>query len=448
MITAVKLIPLLLAWGGIVAALERRFSWRVRVMAASCAIGFCGGIAGAASLLAIFKGDFPYSLIKTVTGGGFVLLWGAAAVALYYSADRREQQDPPVSNRLSLFAANGSILFSASVAGAVCAVRLVPQSGEVPLLPLVLLGIAGALVAGVAAGMERFFPVTVTVTNETLLLLVISLCMFMSAFSLRLDLFSPLTMKVMKFIHDFIHQFFESMLIPDHPFFRVDVWNYIGYLFSSGVGFWGGLVVWFAPAFLVILAIHLEPLPSVAHIRQGAKRRKLLAAFIRERRCRLILPWIAVFVLACGVYKSRFPAVEYWDPQPVAVAKSPSGKIVVPKKGEIDLEDGKLHKYLFKEGGREVRFILLMSPGGRLTATLDACAICKPQGYGQAEGSVICYYCKTLIPLETVGKPGGCNPVPIPFEEQRDTVIIDTSTLLNSWAETVSATNRGAGDGK
>jgi uncharacterized membrane protein len=55
---------------------------------------------------------------------------------------------------------------------------------------------------------------------------------------------------------------------------------------------------------------------------------------------------------------------------------------------------------------------------------------------------VICYYCKTLIPLETVGKPGGCNPVPLPFSVKNDGVHIDTLTLVNLWNDTVQSTTR------
>jgi uncharacterized membrane protein len=54
----------------------------------------------------------------------------------------------------------------------------------------------------------------------------------------------------------------------------------------------------------------------------------------------------------------------------------------------------------------------------------------------------MCYYCVTLIPLETVGKTGGCNPVPVPFTEKADGVVIDGTTLLNSWGATVKATVR------
>jgi hypothetical protein len=119
-----------------------------------------------------------------------------------------------------------------------------------------------------------------------------------------------------------------------------------------------------------------------------------------------------------------------------------SGLIVIPKKGEIDLEDGKLHKYQIRHRGREARFMILSAPDGHLTVTLDACAICKPDGYGQAQGAVLCYYCKTLIPLETVGKPGGCNPVPVPFEIGANGVTLDAMTILNRWSETVTTTSR------
>jgi uncharacterized membrane protein len=252
----------------------------------------------------------------------------------------------------------------------------------------------------------------------------------------------------MKGVHDFVHQFMESILIPDHLFVRPVVWKYIGFLFGKEVGFWGGMVIWFTPAVLIVLAIFYERLPSVAHIRQGAQRRKLLAAAIKAQRYRLVMPLLAVVIFAAAAYQSSFPSVEYWDPKPLPVTATPAGEIFIPKKGEVNLEDGKLHKYLFKQGGQEVRFFVLMGPAGKLTVDLDACAICKPDGYGQAEGTVICYYCKTLIPIETVGKPGGCNPVPVGFTDKADGVVIDGLTLVNSWRSTIQATAGIKGGGK
>lgn len=443
MIAAQKLIALLLAWSGIAAALARYFPGRRSVLLLCCAGGFAGGTA----LLAFCQVDSAASVIKISAGTGFLSVWVAALAAFYRVTGSGGQSLPAEDIKPSVFMASGAALLAGLLAGAICAYRLAPQGGAA--LPhLLALGFAGALFAGAAITLERFMPAIVTLTTEAILALVVSLLLFAGSFSLQLDLFSPLSMKVMKFIHDFVHQFFESMLVPDHLFFRRDVWEYIGYLFSSGVGFWGGLLLWFAPVVMIGAAIRLELLPPVSHIRQGAQRRKLLAAFIRVRRNRLIAPGFAMLILAAAVYNSRFPNVEYWDPQPVVVSMNPSGKIVVPKKGEIDLEDGRLHKYLFKQGGREARFMILLTPNGQLTVTLDACAICKPDGYGQAEGTVVCYYCKTLIPLDTVGKPGGCNPVPVPFEAGEEGVSIDAMTILNRWGETVTATARIEGGGK
>lgn len=445
---AVKLIPLLLAWTVMVMVLVRRFADR-RTAVTGCAFGgFSGGVAVVAVLLANVRGDLPYAIVKTFVGGFFLFFWAGAALILYRVTGRARPSLSAKADSISGFVSWGATLTVGMLAGAISVCRLLPEGGELSIPLLLILILSAGIMAFAAGSMEKLLPSPVEVTSGALLAMVVSLLLFMSSFTLRLDLFSPLTMKVMKFIHDFIHQFFESMLIPDHPFFRPDVWLYIGYLFGNGVGFWGGVVVWFAPAVMIVLATRLEPLPSVSHVRQGAKRRKMLAAFISERRCRLIVPWLAVLMLAAAVYQSRFPAVEYWDPKPLAVSANPSGQIIIPKKGEIDLEDGKLHKYLFKKEGREARFMILATPDGQLTVTLDACAICKPDGYGQAEGTVICYYCMTLIPLETVGKPGGCNPVPIPFGEKDEGIVIDVSTLLNSWSETVSATSRIEGGGK
>jgi len=443
---ALKLIPQLLCWVGMVLVLLRGFSGRrPTVVAAACA-GFLLGLAGALTLLRFLPGEFSFGLIRDLVGGGFLLAWGVSVAAIYRSTGRvvsatwgeRLAQRAP-------FAGAGTLL-AGMVAAAVCACRLPGAEGK-PLTYL-LLALAGAVLVFAALALERVLPASFKVSLPGLLLLVVALLLFGSSSIIRLDLFSPLTMKVMKFTHDFVHQFFESMLIPDHLFIRPYLWQYIGLLFGKEIGFWGGLVIWFIPALLVLFAIQFERLPQVSQIRQGAARRKVTAAAIRSRRFRLVAPVLAAAVLAGAVYQSRFPSVEYWDPKPVLITASPSGEIFIPKKGVVDLEDGQLHKYLFKQGGREARFFVLMTPSGKLTVDLDACAICKPDGYGQVEGMVLCYYCKTYIPLDTVGKPGGCNPVPIAFTEKEDGVHLDGLTLINTWSNTVQSSARVKEGGK
>jgi len=443
---ALKLIPQLFSWIGIVLVLLRGFPGRRSIVTAASISGFVIGVAGDFILFRSFPGTIPFGIIKSALGVSFLLLWGISVATIYRSTG----QGVTISwgERLvntSICAGTGALL-TGIIAGAVCACRIPAPDGHLPAL-LFLVLVAGILTF-FALAVEKMLPASLTVSPSGMLAAVVTLLLFSSSSILRLDLFSPLSMKVMKGVHDFVHQFMESILIPDHLFVRPVVWKYIGFLFGKEVGFWGGIVIWFTPAFLIALAIQFERLPSVAHIRQGAQRRRLLAAAIKTQRHRLVIPLFSVVILAAAAYQSSFPSTEYWDPKPIPISANQAGEIIIPKKGEIDLEDGKLHKYLFKQGGREARFFVLMTPEGKLTVDLDACAICKPDGYGQAEGSVICYYCKTLIPLETVGKPGGCNPVPIAFTEKGDSVVIDSVTLINSWSTTVKATARVKEGGK
>ncbi len=443
---AAKLLPHLLASFGILLVLLRCFvSRRPAVMVAS----ICGLAGGALAVLFLRSVPVasPYLLLKSLLGVGFFTLWGVS-VAVNYQKRGTVGSGERCAN--SSVAALVTTIVATCVAGGIVVCKL-PDTALTTFSP-VFPALAAVILAGVlAAGarlLENRLSDRFTVTPLGMMVAVVALLLFSASSILRLDLFSPLSMKVMKGVHDLVHQSMESILIPDHVFVRPVVWKYIGFLFGKEVGFWGGMVIWFTPPVLIALAVGSRRLPAVGHIRQGAQRRKLRARALREQRLQLLMPLFALCVLAGAAYQSSFPTVEYWDPKPILVVANEGGMITLPKKGDILLEDGKIHKYLFKQKEREARFFVLLTPEGQLTVDLDACAICKPDGYGQAEGSVICYYCKTLIPLDTVGKPGGCNPVPIPFTVKDDAVVIDAMTLINTWGATVRATARVKEGGK
>uniref|UniRef100_C6E616 Membrane protein-like protein n=1 Tax=Geobacter sp. (strain M21) TaxID=443144 RepID=C6E616_GEOSM len=446
---ALKLAPLLICWGLVSLALFRAYPGKGKSVAFAAAAGFCAGAAGE-NLLLQAGGELPFRVLKELCGALFLALFALSARALYRCGGNSPHPfagETRGAARYAMGAAGAAgAAVAGGVAGAISLCRLAP--GGATAVAVVALALSGTALLGLALLLSRLLPKRLTLDPATLPLLTIPALSFMASSVPRVDLFSPLSMEVMKFVHDFVHQFFESMLIPDHPFFRSDVWYYIGLLFGDKVGFWGGLAIWFAPAFMAALAVRLEPLPSVAQIRQGAERRKQLAFFIGKRRLRLAAPLCALILLSGAAYQSRFPSVEYWDPKPLRVTASAAGEILIPKKGEVELQDGRLHKFIYRQGGREARFFLVATPAGRLTASLDACAICKPDGYGQTGDTVLCYYCKTLIPLETVGKPGGCNPVPVEFADKGESVGIDGMTLLNIWESTVQQTGRGKGEGR
>lgn len=430
----VQLAPLLFWWMAAAMVLLRCFASRRMAAIAGGGAGFCAGVVSSLVLSGALRGDAPIAVVKAAVAIAFALLFAWSAAAVYRTAG--------VTFAMAwvrrLAGGRCASAVGAFLGGMLCGSLIACRLPEPGWLSALALGTAGVVFLFLALLLERHLPAWLTVTADSLALFTVATILLISSSSLRFDLFAPLSMKVMKFTHDFVHQFFESMLIPDHLFIRTEVWHYIGFLFSNDVGFWGGLIIWFTPPFLVIWALWRERLPQVSHIRQGARRRKLLAGYIRERRCRLILPWFSVIFLSLAVYKSLSPAVEYWDPKPIPVTAGSAGELFIPMKtAEYDLQDGRLHKFIFKQEGESVRFFALRKPNGRLVVLLDACSICRPEGYGQAEGSVVCYYCKTLIPLETVGEPGGCNPVPLSFSQAPDGVRIPAGILVNRWLETV-----------
>jgi len=443
--TISKLLPFVLSWFFMSILLVRSAGQKRTAAAFSAIAGIVSGVIAVAMLMSLSRALSPFDLVKSCAGASFLIMWVITVTGFYRVTESRLEAESTLLKRFTGIIALICIPFcSGLMIGAAVTCRF-PANG---IYQLFLILISGALLTIAGMMIERKLPLFIHVTWGRALTPLVALLLFATSSSPQLDLFSPLTMKVMKFVHDVVHQAFETMLIPDHQFFKTSVWEYIGLLFGNQVGFWGGLIIWVLPPVLAGVTVLRESPPSVAHIRQGVHRRMAIAAFFTERRWRLLTPSLALLFLGAAIYQSRFPDVEYWDPKPIVVTAKPSREIFIPKKGEVELEDGKLHKFILRKNGQDVRFFFLKLPTGHLVATLDACSICKPEGYGQTDGSVICYYCKTLIPLETVGKPGGCNPVPIKFESKEDAVIIDSILLYAKWNETVQINSKSKGGGR
>jgi len=98
-----------------------------------------------------------------------------------------------------------------------------------------------------------------------------------------------------------------------------------------------------------------------------------------------------------------------------------NGQVSIPLK---DVYDGDLHRYRAKENGVEVRFWLYQKPDGKIASVLDACEICGAVGFFKRGNSVICKNCAAPINPQSVGMPGGCNPIPLQAEVTADAVII------------------------
>ncbi|MEA4943620.1 MAG: DUF2318 domain-containing protein [Propionicimonas sp.] len=87
---------------------------------------------------------------------------------------------------------------------------------------------------------------------------------------------------------------------------------------------------------------------------------------------------------------------------------------------EVSLElvsDGHLHRFGYQAtGGTLVRFIVIQKNPTAYGTGLDACEICGPSGYYERDGKVVCRECDVIMNTQTIGFPGGCNPIPIQYE--------------------------------
>jgi uncharacterized membrane protein len=89
-----------------------------------------------------------------------------------------------------------------------------------------------------------------------------------------------------------------------------------------------------------------------------------------------------------------------------------------------DLADGDLHRYSAVENGVEVRFMLYRKPDGKVASVLDACEICGSQGFSKTSNGLVCKNCAAPVNPQSVGQPGGCNPIPLKSSAQGDSVLI------------------------
>jgi high-affinity iron transporter len=160
-----------------------------------------------------------------------------------------------------------------------------------------------------------------------------------------------------------------------------------------------------------------EPLPQAA---SAAERRKATWTARRERLW-MASVYASSFVFIMLVTAEFIYAKSVSALSPATEVTFVNGQVSIPLKV---VYDGDLHRYQAKENGAEVRFWLYQKPDGKIATVLDACEICGAVGFYKRGNSVICKNCAAPINPQSVGMPGGCNPIPLKAEVTDDAVII------------------------
>ena len=136
---------------------------------------------------------------------------------------------------------------------------------------------------------------------------------------------------------------------------------------------------------------------------------------------------VLAILLAHDLYASRPPRIT----RPVRLTPDASGMIKV-KMAEVD--DGGLHRFSYvTDDGHVVRFLLIKlnthSGKSRFGVVYDACVMCGDTGYIQKKHEVICLACNVRIFNPSIGKEGGCNPVPLPHSVEGEYIVVSAKEL-------------------
>ncbi|MFZ2197515.1 MAG: Fe-S-containing protein, partial [Thermodesulfovibrionales bacterium] len=251
---------------------------------------------------------------------------------------------------------------------------------------------------------------------------------------------------LMKFVHDIIHQIFVILMVPDHPLLKTTVWDFIAIFFGPNFASVAALFLLLLLPLLFVYRSLSRPLPEDGAL-TGAKRRRTRDFLLSDRRKKAlpVLCFISL-ILFSWFSESGESVSRLYDPVSKPVVND-RGTVLIPLHDPtMDLMDGMLHKFSLAHKEETIRIIVIRKANRDLTVCLDACEVCPPKGYGQREDHVVCIYCNTPIPVDTLGQPGGCNPIALRFSVDEKFIRIETGEILKKWEDV--KTGKGKETGK
>ena len=132
------------------------------------------------------------------------------------------------------------------------------------------------------------------------------------------------------------------------------------------------------------------------------------------------------FLATAFVRQSKMPA------RAPAIAVTATGGVIA-----LDLatlRDGHLHFFETTVPEGPVRFFAI-DVKGDLRTCFDACVICGDKGYFEDGGAVVCRNCTSPIVLASLGRAGGCNPIPLPHRLENGRVVLSEQDLRDAWPQ-------------
>lgn len=191
----------------------------------------------------------------------------------------------------------------------------------------------------------------------------------------------------------------------------------------------GGLLLLSALIYLLKIvlprrAAQVEPRPI--------EHRKSVAHYQNSRRVLLMTLVLVLITVASQLYWDKIASQPPRLSEAFPVTLNADGLVHIPLE---QVKDGKLHRFVWvADDGKAVRFFVINRYPDklRLGVVFDACLLCGDQGYVMEGNQVICVACDVRIFIPSIGKPGGCNPVPIDEWEMTETDLVISKKSLES----------------
>ncbi len=232
---------------------------------------------------------------------------------------------------------------------------------------------------------------------------------------------------VAKLFANGIHEFSEVGLLPTNP----TELALIGLLTRESTTIVILVLLIALPALLVLWDAWRVRLPDQLPEESPVERRKRLAQARSARLWATSAAMVALLISSSLLFSVAAASNKGYDPAPVPL--SPEGELLKVRLAE--LEDGHIHKYMHRMADADVRFFLMKRADGSLASAFDACGICPAKGYYQAGDQLMCRNCDAPINLETVGEPGGCNPIPLDVTIDGESALIYLANLTAAKAK-------------
>jgi high-affinity iron transporter len=220
-----------------------------------------------------------------------------------------------------------------------------------------------------------------------------------------------------------LHEFFEIHLLPSTP----AVLSVIGFIVKDATSTAVLIALVALPVLSLLPELRLRPEAVALRPEEtAAERRKRLARIYRARKWQFVLVSATLTIVLPLGGATYALGQSVYRPEPLPVSVAPDGMVHIPVSA---LDQHQLHLYSYHASQADMTFMVIKREEGDYAVALNACSICPARGYHQDGDMLACENCNAPINMETVGMPGGCNPIPLEATLVAGEIRLAASTL-------------------